>query len=316
MEIYRGQVLAYDATNHKADVALVGSMSGIVRGMPVAHHVGPEVMTADRSCGVVFFGESDDGLVIATFDGVPPAWVTSALIKDGEVAVGDLGFDPATQAELDAHMAGAHLELDAWGPDLDMYDLSRGFWYDFMGPVLPEQYTTVESGGSFSIRDAHGGTLRLRANAGVGNYARLWLGDAAGGYDTLDTDEGWVMLARVRFFDSVSCTLILGAMDPASNVNRVWAGCIGGNYKLRCTQAGSSTTVDSGDAVDTGSYHRHAIQAQADRVDYWVDGVLAATCETNVPGAEITPVIYAYNNDAGDQKQVNVDSWATIPRVA
>jgi len=34
--------------------------------------------------------------VVFVYDGAPLPWVTSVLIKDGEVAVGDLAFDPVT----------------------------------------------------------------------------------------------------------------------------------------------------------------------------------------------------------------------------
>jgi hypothetical protein len=36
---------------------------------------------------------------------IPPAGINSGLIQDGTVAIGDLAFDPATQAELDAEIA-------------------------------------------------------------------------------------------------------------------------------------------------------------------------------------------------------------------
>lgn len=112
MEIHRGIVRAYDSTNHQADVMIYGSMSRVVLSVPVAHSIGAELMAVGVDCGVIFFAPSDSGVVVCTFTGAPDPWVTSALIKDGEVAVGDLDFDPATQAELDAHEADVDVHHD------------------------------------------------------------------------------------------------------------------------------------------------------------------------------------------------------------
>lgn len=96
MGFYRGVVRSYDGTNHRADVLLVGSMSRVLSKVPVAHHIGPELMAEGAACGVLFFAEGGTGLVVCTFDGAPEGWVTSALIKEGTVSPGDLAFCPAT----------------------------------------------------------------------------------------------------------------------------------------------------------------------------------------------------------------------------
>jgi hypothetical protein len=98
MEFYRGVVRSYDGTNHRADVLLVGSMSRVLLKTPVAQQIGPELMVEGASCGVLFFAEGGTGLVVCTFDGAPGGWVTSELIKDGEIAPADLAFSPATPA--------------------------------------------------------------------------------------------------------------------------------------------------------------------------------------------------------------------------
>ena len=96
MQLHRGVIRAYDATNHRADVLLVGSMSRVVLGLAVAHQIGPELVVEGAACGVLFFAEGASGVVVCTFDGAPGPWVTSALIKNGEVAPSDLSFCPAT----------------------------------------------------------------------------------------------------------------------------------------------------------------------------------------------------------------------------
>jgi hypothetical protein len=96
MDFYRGVVRSYDETSHRANVLLVGSMSRVLSKVPVAQQIGPELMVEGAACGVLFFAEGGTGLVVCTFDGAPEAWVTSALIKEGTVSAGDLGFSPAT----------------------------------------------------------------------------------------------------------------------------------------------------------------------------------------------------------------------------
>jgi hypothetical protein len=89
VRIERGLVIAYDASEHVADVLVVGSMQGVLHAVPVSHQVGAELMVADAAVCVVFFGEGDAGaLVVATFDGAPDAWVTADLVA----------FSPATAA--------------------------------------------------------------------------------------------------------------------------------------------------------------------------------------------------------------------------
>jgi hypothetical protein len=89
MEILKGIIRDYDGTNHKADVQLFGSMATLVRGVPVSHQVGGELLGVGRLCAVLF-SSGDDGVVIATWDGATPEWVTSDLIVDGEVGYADL----------------------------------------------------------------------------------------------------------------------------------------------------------------------------------------------------------------------------------
>ncbi len=115
MDIQRGVVRAYDSTNHVADVMVYGSMSRVILSVPVSHSIGAELMAVGADCGVIVFSPGDTGVVVCTFTGAADPWVTSALIKDGEVAVGDLAFDPATQAELDTHEADVDVHHDTPG---------------------------------------------------------------------------------------------------------------------------------------------------------------------------------------------------------
>lgn len=97
MEIRRGIVKEYDSANHQADVTIIGSMATMVKAVPVAHHVGGELMVAGTLCGVLFFAAGDPGLVICTWDGAPGGWITSELIKDGEVGFSELAASGKSQ---------------------------------------------------------------------------------------------------------------------------------------------------------------------------------------------------------------------------
>jgi len=105
MDIRRGIIRTFDSGTYLADVQIVGSMATVLTGVPVAKQIGADLLTSGIRCGVLFFDETNpsDACVVFVYEGTPVPWITSALIKDGEVAEADLAFDPATQAELDAH---------------------------------------------------------------------------------------------------------------------------------------------------------------------------------------------------------------------
>ena len=100
MIVERGIIQAYDATTHKAAVQLFGSMSRILLDLPVAHHIGPELLDIGAACAVAFFAEGSQAVILATFDSAPDPWVTSALIKDGEIATADIADAQVTPAKL------------------------------------------------------------------------------------------------------------------------------------------------------------------------------------------------------------------------
>ena len=108
MEFHRGLVRAYDPTTHTAAVLLVGSLSRVILGLPVAHHIGPALMVEGAACGVAFFAEGSQGVVLCTFSGAPAAWVTSALIVDGTIASADI---------LDGTVAPADLSFSPCTPE-------------------------------------------------------------------------------------------------------------------------------------------------------------------------------------------------------
>ena len=100
MIIERGIIHAYDSTTHTAAVQLFGSMSRILLAVPVAHHIGSELLDTGAACAVAFFAEGSQAVILATFEGPPDPWVTSALIKDAEIATADIAHAQVTPAKL------------------------------------------------------------------------------------------------------------------------------------------------------------------------------------------------------------------------
>jgi hypothetical protein len=97
MDIRRGIIRAFDSGTYLADVQIVGSMATILTGVPVAKQIGADLLSSGTKCGVLFFDETNpsDGCVVFVYEGAPVAWVTSALIKDGEVVKADLASQDA-----------------------------------------------------------------------------------------------------------------------------------------------------------------------------------------------------------------------------
>lgn len=82
--------------------------------------------------------------------------ITSAKIADGTIAVGDLAFDPATQAELDAHISDSSAAHEASAVSVDSTTLS-GVGTDVQASLeeldnlLDAHHTRHENGGADEI---------------------------------------------------------------------------------------------------------------------------------------------------------------------
>ena len=100
MILDRAMIISFDSTTHTANVQLMGSMSGLISAVPAAHNIGPELLTPGTHCILAFARESSEGIILATFDGPPDPWITSALIKDGEIVTADVGDGEITPAKL------------------------------------------------------------------------------------------------------------------------------------------------------------------------------------------------------------------------
>jgi len=204
-------------------------------------------------------------------------------------------------------------------------DVLRGWKDDFLGDSLHEQYTTQLVGGAVNLPATaggdHGGIIGFRTNAGANNFARLWLGDAANSYASLDADEGWLMFVRMKVNVSIAGNfhVALGARNVAgTRVARcgIHSWVIANNWSIEGTDGLGTTRTDTLVAFDT-DWHWHVLDVYpiigARQIDYWLDGSLIGSHATNVPTDILTPYISVYNIDAA-ARSIDVDVWAVIPR--
>lgn len=280
MEIYRGIVTSYSRADHTADVMLVGSLSRVMLSVPVSYQVAPAQMKLNTRCGVMLFAEGDQGVVMCTF-GVP-----STRPRDVQSVIGN-----------------------AWSDH-------------FLGEAFRDEYDKdLSTGSTIQLMDAaHGGVLEFKAGAGQWRRAILWLGDAAGNYDTLDADEGWMMRARFKLDVITNILARMGARDASQN-NAIYVGATintGPNWYVQTrTGGGGWNNVASDVAVDT-EWHEHEMSvyptdAPGHQVDYWLDGTVIASTTVDVPTAVLTPML-AVTTAVASVKKAYFDRWDVIVR--
>ncbi len=105
MALKRARIDQYYPGTHKADVTIYPLPGEPLAGVPLAQECGPELAALLPDCTLAIFYDTvpPSPYITSLLNGIPPPWVTSALVKDGEIAEADLAFDPATQAELNIH---------------------------------------------------------------------------------------------------------------------------------------------------------------------------------------------------------------------
>ncbi len=107
MPIKRARIDTYYPATHTADVTIYPLPGEVMEGVGIAQEIGPILPALLPDCTLVIFYDVEPPVTIITsiIDGVPPPWITGALVKDGEIAEADLAFDTATQLELYTHSA-------------------------------------------------------------------------------------------------------------------------------------------------------------------------------------------------------------------
>ena len=289
MIVERGIIKTYDATNHKAAVQLFGSMSRILLAVPVARHLTAPHLPAGAACAVAFFAEGSQALVFATFDALP---------------------EPI-------------LDLNHYGPTLDLRTLTRGSWDDFLGDAYLPQYTQdPDAGSTVGIwGSVGGGWARLANNAVLWNRARLWLGNSADGYATLDIQGGWMQIARMRLSTVADISATFGVSN-AAETNFIGAGTNnagGPNWEILLrTVASGWVHVQSAVAAATGTKD-HALVATPVGgnyiLDYYVSAVKVLSISSasyDIPTGVLTPLLRCQNRAAA-ARTTWYDSWYVVP---
>lgn len=206
------------------------------------------------------------------------------------------------------------------GVTLAELDYLRGWKDDFFGDAIDARYASsiVGVGSGLSLVDgAHGGWLRLTAGPAAARYAYLWLGDAIGGQDTLDADEGWIQISRMKLSHTTNFLAMFGVYNAAlaHYIQAGYSSAVGANWLLRGSD-GAPWNNASTVAADT-DWHWHVLNVYpitgGRRVDYYLDGSLIASQTANVPATVLTPILISYSLGAA-ARSMDVDYWAVIPR--
>ena len=206
-------------------------------------------------------------------------------------------------------LAGPSLGEMAWG--------LRGWRDDFMGQVLHEQYDQRLSGAGSTLvlqPNAQGGVLRLTAGAGVLFYARIMLGDRAYAFNSLDADNGWLMVGRFKISHTTSIRADMFVTDALVNAIHIIADTLyGANWYLKTdNNSGLDNVVDSGVPTDT-DWHVHRLEVTSGRAEHWLDGQLINYTTVKIPTVVETGNVRCLANAAAS-RYMDLDYWETIPR--
>jgi len=202
--------------------------------------------------------------------------------------------------------------IGAWGE----LALLRGWKDDFLGDAFRDEYDLRTVGAASSVllqNNAHGGVARLQTDANIGDYARIMLGDSAYNFNTLDADEGWMMIGRYKLSHTTSILVDMFVTDALVNRIHVTADTShGANWYLRTdNNSGLDNWADSGIAIDT-AWHTHRLRATSGRVEHWMDGTLINYTTTKVPTVVETGNVRCLAR-ANAARYMDIDYWTVIP---
>lgn len=232
MDIRRGIIRAFDSGTYLADVQTVGSMATMLTGVPVAKQIGADLLTSGTRCGVLFFDETNpsDACVVFVYEGAPVAWVTSALIKDGEIVEADLAFNPAIVDSTETISAdwlfSGDKKLQFRDPQIYIVSLNDGH-LDLVADTairlatLALTITSISPFIQLSSTRASGGWLSLYADDGVTNQIAIYWDSGNQlrlGYSTAIGGTGFVEQVRIDAAGRV------GLLTPAPGTLLTLAG--------------------------------------------------------------------------------------------
>lgn len=194
---------------------------------------------------------------------------------------------------------------------------ARGWRDDFLGDLLMDQYEQrlVGALSTLVLQDnAHGGVLRLTAGNVISDYARIMLGDSAYTFNTLDADDGWLMIGRYKLSHTTSILVDMFVTDALVNRIHVSADTDHGpNWYLRTdNNSGVDNWADSGVAIDT-LWHVHRLEVTSGRAEHWLDGALINTTTVKIPTVVETGNVRCLARAAAS-RYADLDYWVVEPR--
>ena len=212
------------------------------------------------------------------------------------------------------------------GPSLgEIAMFGRGHQDDFLGDLLRDEYAVATAGGASTVAlvdGEHGGVVRCTADTTDTNFGALILGSAAGTFDSLDTDNGWVVFWRMRANQLTNIQAVAGVYEWATP-GLTYAGfrsdISAANWMIRSSINGIAfTNLDTGVAADT-DWHWHSLAAYdvdgTTTVGYWVDGVLLGEITTNISGNPMEATLFCVNRGGSVAVKTNdFDYLAVKPR--
>lgn len=164
------------------------------------------------------------------------------------------------------------------------------FWDDFIQSSYNSRVWSVTGTGSVTSLDLIGGRLQIQATAG--NTYRFNHGNY-GAFSVANTAQvawrGSMTVPNGGSGGSVECGL-QASTNPTTNLI-CWKALRGTtNFQCICTSGGTSTTTDSGVAVDTND-HEFRIETATGTVNFYIDGILKVTTTTNIPSGNLQPYV-------------------------
>lgn len=204
MDIRRGMIRAFDSGTYLADVQIVGSMATMLSGVPVAKHIGADLLTSGSKCGVLFFDETNpaDACVVFIYGEAHPGHITIPQGKEfrpGGDANTAFGEDASGNAYLKDANAGTKI----------LNKLAEVTWGEWTSTswdgdsFSDEDWTTLDLSTEFgipagvkavllnvSIRDSGGAgyCFDIRKEAGQSQCFQVWTQRP----DRWITQTGWV----------------------------------------------------------------------------------------------------------------------------
>lgn len=184
------------------------------------------------------------------------------------------------------------------------------FYDDFVGSNYDNRWWTARgTGGSLSVSGVVGGILRVRATAN--NNYELYQNDLC------DFSAAKTVVLTCRFYFPSTASMDGGiGLEAASPTNATDWLCIKysstfgtANWRIESASGGSSTTTDTGIAVDT-NWHEARIEVTSSLITYFLDGRLLGTISSPISTALLQPYVGVVSR-TGATKDVNVD-WMEV----